>query len=126
MKRFLTNWIKQLKKLKDKGFNEKNIIVDPGIGRWIENKIHIYDLKIISNLNKLKSLQKPILVSISRKSFIGTTLNLPDPQDRLNGTLSATAIAVFNGVNIIRTHDVNKQLLEIVKMAEEVRRNKWS
>ena len=115
---------KTIKKLKNKGLNEQNIIVDPGIGRWIEKKIHTYDLKIISNLYKLKSLQKPILVSISRKSFIGTTLNLPDPQDRLNGTLSATAVAVFNGANIIRTHDVNKQLLEIIKMAEEIRINK--
>jgi dihydropteroate synthase len=113
-----------IKKLKAKGYDENNIIVDPGIGHWIEEKTHVYDLKIINNLNKLKSLNKPILVAISRKSFIGTTLNLLEPEKRLNGSLSATAIAVFNGAHIVRTHDVNSQLIEIVKMAEEIRRNK--
>ncbi|MFX1591921.1 MAG: dihydropteroate synthase, partial [Promethearchaeota archaeon] len=103
---------------------ENNIILDPGIGHWIEKKIHLYDLKIIGNLQRLKKLNKPILIAISRKSFIGTTLNIPDPENRLNGTLSATAIAVFNGAHVVRTHDVNDQLLEIIKMAEEIRRNK--
>ena len=110
--------------LKKKGFDENNIILDPGIGHWIEEKTHTYDLKIIGNLQKLKSLKRAILIAISRKSFIGTTLNIPDPEERLNGTLSATAIAVFNGAHIIRTHDVNPQLIEIVKMAEEIRKNR--
>ncbi|MFX1309745.1 MAG: dihydropteroate synthase [Promethearchaeota archaeon] len=112
-----------IKNLKKKGYNENNIILDPGIGHWIEKKIHLYDLKIIGNLQRLKKLNKPILIAISRKSFIGTTLNIPDPENRLNGTLSATAIAVFNGAHVVRTHDVNDQLLEIIKMAEEVRKN---
>ena len=112
-----------IKQLKSNGYNEKNIILDPGIGKWIKKKIHTYDLKIINNLQKLRKLNKPILVAISRKSFIGTTLNIPNPEDRLNGTLSSTAIAVYNGAHIIRTHDVDNQLLEILKMAEEIRRN---
>jgi len=112
-----------IKQLKSNGYNEKNIILDPGIGKWIKEKIHTYDLKIINNLQKLRKLNKPILVAISRKSFIGTTLNIPNPEDRLNGTLSSTAIAVYNGAHIIRTHDVDNQLLEILKMAEEIRRN---
>ena len=112
-----------IKQLKSNGYNEKNIILDPGIGKWIKKKIHTYDLKIINNLQKLRKLNKPILVAISRKSFIGTTLNIPNPEDRLNGTLSSTAIAVYNGAHIIRTHDVDNQLLEMVKMAEEIRRN---
>ena len=110
--------------LKNKGYNENKIILDPGIGHWIKKKTHIYDLKIIGNLSKLKKLNKPILIAISRKSFIGTTLNIPDPENRLNGTISATAIAVFNGAHIVRTHDVNNQLLEIVKMAEEIRKSR--
>ncbi|MFX0023904.1 MAG: dihydropteroate synthase [Candidatus Hermodarchaeota archaeon] len=113
-----------IENLNKKGYDENNIILDPGIGHWIEEKTHIYDLKIIGNLHKLAKLKKAILVAISRKSFIGTTLNIPDPEERLNGTLSATAIAVFNGAHIIRTHDVNSQLIEIVKMAEEIRKNK--
>ncbi len=113
-----------IKHLKKKGYDENKIILDPGIGHWVEEKTHIYDLKIIGNLQKLKKLNKAILVAISRKSFIGTTLNIPDPEDRLSGTLSATAIAVFNGAHLVRTHDVNKRLIEILKMAEEVRRNR--
>ena len=112
-----------IKQLKSNGYNEKYIILDPGIGKWIKEKIHTYDLKIINNLQKLRKLNKPILVAISRKSFIGTTLNIPNPEDRLNGTLSSTAIAVYNGAHIIRTHDVDNQLLEMVKMAEEISRN---
>ena len=112
-----------IENLKKKGYDENKIILDPGIGHWIEKKSHLYDLKIIGNLQKLKKLNKPILVAISRKSFIGTTLNIPDPEDRFYGTLSATAIAVFNGAHLVRTHDVNKQILEIVKMAKEIRKN---
>jgi dihydropteroate synthase len=113
-----------IKMLTKKGYNYNKIILDPGIGHWIEKKTYIYDLKTVGNLHKLRELNKPILVAISRKSFIGTTLNIPDPENRLNGTLSATAIAVFNGAHIVRTHDVNKQLLEIVKLAEEIRKNR--
>ena len=110
-----------IKKLKSNGYDEKKIIIDPGIGRWVEKKTPNYDLRIIKDLPKLRILQKPILVAISRKSFIGATLDLPDPEDRLNGTLGATAIAVYNGVHIVRTHNVNNQLLEITKMAKALR-----
>jgi len=112
-----------IKLLNSKGYDTKKLILDPGIGHWIEEKTPECDMKIIGNLQKLHSLRRPILVAISRKSFIGTTLNIPEPEKRLNGTLSATAIAVFNGAHVIRTHDVNSQLSEIVKMAESMRRN---
>jgi dihydropteroate synthase len=113
-----------IKMLKSNGYNENRIILDPGIGKWIEKKVYTYDLKILGNLDKLRILHKPILIAVSRKSFIGTTLNIPEPENRLNGTLSSTAIAVYNGTHIVRTHDVTYQLLEIVKMAEEIRRCK--
>ncbi len=115
---------KTIKILKSKRYSENKIILDPGIGKWVENKTPAHDLKIINNLEKLRILNKPILVALSRKSFIGATLNAPDPENRLNGTLSATAIAVFNGAHIVRSHDINQQLNEIVKIAEQVRKNK--
>ena len=125
---FIEDIIKELdltiNRLKSNGFNENNIILDPGIGHWVEKKTYEYDLKILNNLNKLRSLKRPILVALSRKSFIGTALNIPEPENRYNGTLSATAIAVYNGANIVRTHDVNNQLIEIIKMAEFLRKNK--
>jgi len=114
---------KTIEILEGKGYDGKKIILDPGIGRWVDKKTPEFDLKIIGNLTKLRILNKPILVAISRKSFIGATLNAPDPEKRLNGTLSATAIAVYKGVHIIRTHDVNQQLTEIIKVAEEIRKN---
>ena len=109
-----------IKDLKNKGFDENKIILDPGIGHWIQEKTHIYDLKIIGNLQKLKRFNKPILVAISRKSFIGTTLNISEPEKRLNGTLAATSIAIYKGAHIVRTHDVTPQLFEFVKMSKAI------
>ncbi|MHA1105705.1 MAG: dihydropteroate synthase [Promethearchaeota archaeon] len=114
---------KTIKLLNSKGYDNKKIILDPGIGHWIEEKTPECDMRIIARLQELHSLNQPILVAISRKSFIGATLNIPEPEKRLNGTLSATAIAVYNGAHIIRTHDVNKQLLEIIRMAKAIRKS---
>ncbi len=114
---------KTIELLGRKGYDRKKIILDPGIGRWVDKKTPEFDVKIIGNLDKLRSLDKPILVAISRKSFIGTILNITEPEKRLNGTLSATAIAIYKGAHIIRTHDVNQQLTEVIKIAEEIRKN---
>jgi len=107
--------------LQKKGYNLEKMILDPGIGHWIEEKTPECDLEIINNLELLKSLNNPLLVAISRKSFIGSILNRPNPEERLSGTLSATAIAVYNGAHIVRTHDVNEQIVDIIKMAETLR-----
>ena len=114
---------KTIKLLSSKGYDDKKIIIDPGIGHWIEEKTPKHDLRIIGNLEKLQSIKKPILVAVSRKSFIGATLNVPEPEKRLNGTLSATAIAVYKGAHIIRTHDVTNQLFDIIKIAKEIKKN---
>jgi dihydropteroate synthase len=57
----------------------------------------------------------PVLVSVSRKDFIGEALNLP-PQDRLAGTLATTAICAWQGARIFRAHDVvqTRQVLDMV------------
>jgi dihydropteroate synthase len=112
-----------IEQLKINGYNENLVILDPGIGKWVKEKVYTYDLRLINDLQDLRIFNKPILVAISRKSFIGTTLNISDPKDRLNGTLSSTAIAVYNGAHIVRTHDVDNQLFEMVKMAEEIRKS---
>lgn len=124
MEEIIQEFEKIIKELDSKGYDIEKVILDPGIGHWIEEKTYEYDLKIIANLNKLRILKKPILIAISRKSFIGTALNIPKPENRLNGTLSATAIAVYNGVHIVRTHDVNSQLTEIVDLAYQIRKNR--
>ncbi|MDV3103675.1 dihydropteroate synthase [Thermococcus waiotapuensis] len=100
-----------------------DIAVDPAIGflrpevpKWYE-----WDSKVLANLNALKILGRPVLVGLSRKSFIGAITGRKDPAERLPGSLSATAIAVFNGAQIIRTHDV-RETLDAVKMAAFIKR----
>ncbi len=99
------------------GIAPEMIIVDPGIGfgkRMQDN------LRIIRELASLKSLQFPILVGLSRKSFIGEILDRP-VEKRLIGTVTANTLAVLNGANIIRVHDVG-DAVEMVKIIDSVRR----
>ena len=92
----------QIKKAKKAGIGD--IIIDPGIGF---GKTMEHNLQILKNLSKFKDLGCPILVGTSRKSFIGNITNLP-VNERLEGTLASIAIAVMNGANIIRVHDVKE------------------
>lgn len=85
-------------------FGINKIIVDPGIGfgkRIIDN------YEIIKRLEEFKSLGFPILIGLSRKSFLGKSLNL-DVDERENATSVSETIAMLNGATFIRTHDVNK------------------
>lgn len=80
----------------------KQIMTDVGIG-FGKNLQH--NLSLIKNLSKFKSLGYPILLGVSRKSFMDKIY--PTPMDeRLEGTISANSIGIINGANIIRVHDV--------------------
>ena len=105
-----------LKIAKDCQVPDKKIVLDPAIGffrktgkgkfftkiktDWVDR-----DLSIIKNLNSLK-MKYPILISVSNKSLIGNLLQKENPSDRLFGSITAEAICVLNGANIIRTHNV--------------------
>ena len=105
-----------LKIAKDCHIPDKKIVLDPAIGffrktgkgkfftkiktDWVER-----DLSIIKNLNSFK-MKYPILISVSNKSLIGNLLEKENPSDRLFGSITAEAICVLNGANIIRTHNV--------------------
>ena len=85
----------------------KTIIVDPGIGfgkRVIDN----YEL--IKRLNEFKGIGLPILIGLSKKSFLGNALGL-EVNDRVEASLIAETLAIKNGARIIRTHDVKKAIL---------------
>ena len=99
VKEFLAKSIKIAEKA---GILPDQIAVDPGIGFGKSQK---HNLDILNNLEKFTELEKPILLGISRKSFIGNILNLP-PEGRLEGSLAASAIGVYKGISILRTHDV--------------------
>lgn len=108
---------KSLKIADDVGIPRENIILDPGIGFGKPPEI---DCDILRELGKFKDLQRPLLVGVSRKAFIGAILNEEDPKNRLVGSLAATAIAVANGADMIRTHDVRETKLA-VKVGEALR-----
>jgi dihydropteroate synthase len=124
----INNIISELDKsigdIENLGLSPNNIIIDPGIGKWIPEKIYTYNLEIIDELSEFRVLNKPILVAISRKSFIGDILGYPDPKDRLMGSLACTSIAVYNGAHMVRTHDV-KETLDIIKMSHAFRKYRY-
>ena len=103
------------------GINDKKILIDPGIGGWTPQRTPQDDYKLILDTQKIKNnLHLPSLLALSRKSFIGKILNLK-PEERLYGSLSATAISILYGANIIRTHDI-KETKEAVLIAEEFKK----
>lgn len=104
------------------GVSPDKIIVDPDIGFHRKTKYQWYeiDAHVLTHLNKIKEkIEQPICVGVSRKSFIGHLLSIEDPGKRLFGSLGATAIAVQNGANLIRTHDV-RATVETVRMIEKI------
>ena len=101
----------------ERGVKSSRIVVDPGIGF---GKPFIADFVLLKELRSLRVLGKPIMVSVSRKRFIGYALGGVPPEERLHGSLAATAVAVYEGVHAIRTHDV-KVTSDAVKVAEKLR-----
>jgi len=104
------------------GIPRDHIMLDPGIGffrqpgmPWDE-----WDCTVLRELASLRVLGFPLLVGVSRKSFIGKILGQPNATDRLIGSLTCAAIAVYNGAHLIRAHDV-KETVEAVRMAERLR-----
>jgi dihydropteroate synthase len=94
------------------GIND--IIVDPGFGF---SKDIPQNFELLSNLKKFKILEVPILVGLSRKSTIYKTLNCT-PQQALNGTTVLNTMAIANGANILRVHDVKEAVESIKLMAQ--------
>lgn len=85
-----------------KGIDPGKIILDPGIGF---GKTASHNLQLLARLGELGGLGRPLLVGVSRKSFIGKVLDLP-AESRLEGGLAAATAAIMNGATIIRAHDV--------------------
>ncbi|GAB5521271.1 MAG: dihydropteroate synthase [Rhodothermales bacterium] len=85
----------------------RHIVTDPGFGF---SKTPAENLRLLRHTDALLELGRPVLVGISRKSTIGTILGQPSAllpkEDRLFGSLGATAIAVLQGATLVRTHDV--------------------
>jgi dihydropteroate synthase len=114
------------------GIDEGLIVLDPGIGFFRNDQAsrtssqqtlmpwYEWDCEVIANLTRLRSLGRPLAVGLSRKSFLGKILGLKTPEERLVGSLAVTAIAVSNGAQLVRTHDV-RETLQAVRAAEAVK-----
>ena len=104
------------------GMNRDSILIDPGIGFGKDLKGNAI---ILNNLSQFKDLGCPILIGTSRKSFIGQ-INGKEANDRLNGTIASNVMALINGAQIFRVHDVkeNKDSLlvanEIIRSGEMI------
>jgi dihydropteroate synthase len=99
------------------GINPKNIIIDPGIGF---GKTVSQNDEIINNISKFKDFGFPILIGLSRKSFL--TYKSNKPKDRLESSLAVSVIAINNGADIIRVHDIKKSI-EVFSIIDRVLNN---
>ncbi len=100
---------------KKAGIREDKIILDPGVGF---GKTYDNNLEIINRLDELRGLGYPLLLGCSRKSVIGLTLNLPADQ-RLEGTITTTVLAVMKGCMFVRVHDI-KENVRAIRMTEAI------
>jgi len=114
------------------GIKKQDIIIDPGIGF---GKTLAHNLEILRSLRTFKSMGFPLCVGTSRKSFIGKLLECDEPasrscttrfarvQDRLYGTIATGTIAITNGADILRVHDV-REAVEAARVTDAIVRKK--
>lgn len=107
MVELLKYFSKKIKRLKKFGIND--VILDPGFGFA---KDYNQNYEILKNLSLLKKFNLPILVGLSRKSFVKKKFGSSD-KDSLNGTIKLNKIAVDNGASILRVHDIKENLFLI-------------
>lgn len=99
------------------GIKKENIIIDPGIGF---GKTLEHNLQILNRLSEFKEFGLPVLVGTSRKSFIAK-LTGAEPDKRIFGTAASIAIAIRNGADIVRVHDV-KAMKQVVTVSDAISR----
>jgi len=127
--RALRESIALAKKAGVKEEEDGSIIVDPSIGffrqegknpfftKMVDLPWYTRDIEVLSNLNKLAILKKPVCISVSRKSFIGHLLNLQNAEERLVPSVVCEAMAALSGASIIRTHNV-KETVQALTMLQ--------
>jgi dihydropteroate synthase len=102
------------------GIDRSKITIDPGIGFA---KKYDQSIEIIRQLDRFQQLDVPLLIGVSRKSFIGNILNRPDPERRLWGTAAACCAAIAGGADILRVHDV-AEMVDVSRVADVMFRNR--
>ncbi|MGK7948649.1 MAG: dihydropteroate synthase [Xenococcaceae cyanobacterium] len=109
----------QMQKAIALGIEKSRLIIDPGIG-FAKNQQQ--NLEILQCLREFKSLNVPILVGTSRKSFIGHILQKSAPQDRIWGTAATCCSAIASGADILRVHDL-PEMYDVARVADAIWRN---
>ena len=108
---------RSIKIAEEAGIGRDMVIIDPGIGF---GKTRADNLTIMRRLEELKALDCPLLLGTSRKSFIGTTLDL-SPGERVEGTAATVALGIAQGADIVRVHDV-KEMARVARMTDAIMR----
>ncbi len=99
-----------------KGIMNNQIIIDPGIG-FAKNVEQ--NLTLLRNLEEFTSLNYPVLIGASRKRFIGSVINIPDPCKRIFGMAAVASRCVMAGVDILRVHDI-KEISQVTTMTKSI------
>ncbi|HTD65263.1 MAG TPA: dihydropteroate synthase [Candidatus Limnocylindria bacterium] len=111
----------RLSRLCECGVSPEQIILDPGIGF---GKTRRHNLELLAGLGHFRTYQRPLLVGLSRKAFVGEITGAKDHAARLPGSLAGACAAAELGAHIIRTHDVaaTKQALRMMEAIQSAKR----
>jgi dihydropteroate synthase len=107
----------RLRRLEEGGVKREQVLLDPGIGF---GKTVKHNLQLLEGLSRFRIHQRPLLLGVSRKSFIGRLVG-GEVLERVPGSIACAVWAVLNGAEVIRTHDV-AATLQAVRMVEEIQR----
>jgi dihydropteroate synthase len=83
-------------------------VLDPGIGMWNNSRTVALDWELCRKFHEFKKFNHPLLVAISRKTFIGDLLSRKLPEERLAGSLALTTLLLSKGADVVRCHDVKE------------------
>ncbi len=116
----ISQWLEtQLNLAMEAGIMRSHLIIDPGIGFA---KTYQQNLELLRHLSEFKKLGCPILIGVSRKSFIGHILQQNDPQQRVWGTSAACCSAIAQTADILRVHDV-APMVDVARVADAIWRH---
>ncbi len=110
----------RLRYAEGQGVDRRAVVLDPGVGF---GKTSEHNLEIVLRLREFRCLGRPLLIGASRKSFIGKVLG-QEAKDRKEGSLAIATMAMMNGANILRAHDV-KETKMVGRMVDAVHGARW-
>jgi dihydropteroate synthase len=98
------------------GVDREKMLIDPGIGF---GKTLEHNLTLMNRLDELRMLGRPIVLGTSRKKFIGAILDIPVPDQRVDGTAATVALGIAHGASVVRVHDVDR-MARVARMTDAI------